>query len=191
MYEEKSEMIKALKQWTIPELERRGFIGKFPHYRRLGKTKIDLLMFQFDKLGGGFIIEILYALTEGKDNNLIFDSVLLPEKVTVAETNIRHRLCPKQYGWFYYYDIVQIKSSKNNSIIPVKPIEKQSFIDSSKKVIKWLQIADDAIYEKLAKEALNFLPEAEAWWNQMPHQSSLNKVFKQFFSRVNRKSQNL
>jgi hypothetical protein len=58
MSKERNLMIKELKLVVIPHLKGLGFKGIFPHFRRINKKRIDLLTFQFDKYGGGFVIEI-------------------------------------------------------------------------------------------------------------------------------------
>ncbi|MFF2886098.1 DUF4304 domain-containing protein [Paenibacillus sp. NPDC057967] len=58
-------MLSALKSIVIPSLRERGFKGTFPHFRRVNEKKIDLLTFQFDKYGGGFIIEIAVCSPAG------------------------------------------------------------------------------------------------------------------------------
>lgn len=96
-------------------------------------NKIDLLMFQFNKWGGGFRIGISYVLQEGKHRNLssaVYDAVP-PQELTVGHTSIRHQLFPKRYnGWFYYYDIIQIGSGRNEIQMAVSPAEKKLYIDS-------------------------------------------------------------
>jgi len=57
-------MINALKRIVIPALRRLGFSGSFPHFRRRGCKMIDLFTFQFDRKGGGFIIEIAQCSLE-------------------------------------------------------------------------------------------------------------------------------
>jgi uncharacterized protein DUF4304 len=54
-------MKRALLASVVPALRSRGFTGSFPHYRRRTPAKIDLLTFQFDRHGGGFVIEIAEA----------------------------------------------------------------------------------------------------------------------------------
>jgi hypothetical protein len=51
-------MDKALKGRVIPTLRQAGFTGSFPHFRRIQGERTDLITFQFDKWGGGFVIEI-------------------------------------------------------------------------------------------------------------------------------------
>lgn len=58
-------MDDALKAVVVPALRLRGFMGTFPHFRRIGECGIDLLTFQFDKWGGGFVVEIAYCAGHG------------------------------------------------------------------------------------------------------------------------------
>ena len=48
----------ALKKSVIPVLRELGFTGTYPHLRRVHVTHVDLLTFQFDVNGGGFVIEV-------------------------------------------------------------------------------------------------------------------------------------
>ena len=54
-------MIKSLQTRTVPRLRQLGFKGSFPHFRRLLADRTDLISFQFDKYGGGFIVELARA----------------------------------------------------------------------------------------------------------------------------------
>ena len=58
MSAERDKMIISLKENVIPELRNRNFKGSFPHFRKTGYGKTNLLTFQFDRNGGGFIIEL-------------------------------------------------------------------------------------------------------------------------------------
>jgi uncharacterized protein DUF4304 len=60
----KKEMEKALAEIVIPVLRQIGFKGSFPHFRRFTNDRINLLTFQFDRHGGGFVIEIVNAKLE-------------------------------------------------------------------------------------------------------------------------------
>jgi Domain of unknown function (DUF4304) len=60
----KKEMDKALAEIVIPVLRQLGFKGSFPHFRRFTNDRINLLTFQFDRYGGGFVIEIANAKLE-------------------------------------------------------------------------------------------------------------------------------
>lgn len=58
-------MDDALKKYLVPALRERGFKGSHPHFRRLLKDRIDLSTVQFDKNGGGFVVEISRCEVEG------------------------------------------------------------------------------------------------------------------------------
>ncbi len=58
-------MDQALKAHVVPALRERGFTGSFPHFRRLRTDRIDLLTFQFERNGGGFVIETAHCGIEG------------------------------------------------------------------------------------------------------------------------------
>jgi hypothetical protein len=62
---EREATIRELKRVLQPQLRSLGFTGTFPHFRKIGKDAIDLMTFQFDRNGGGFVIEIARCLADG------------------------------------------------------------------------------------------------------------------------------
>jgi hypothetical protein len=65
MSAERDQMIATLKEYVLPVLKARGYKGSFPHFRRPTDFAIHLLNFQFDKWGGGFVVEIASCPVEG------------------------------------------------------------------------------------------------------------------------------
>jgi len=61
----RADMDREIKAAVIPWLRTQGFKGSFPHLRRTGQAGIDLLSFQFDLNGGGYVIEIAKCPLEG------------------------------------------------------------------------------------------------------------------------------
>jgi uncharacterized protein DUF4304 len=106
MSEAQDHMKKALKTVVIPHLRERAFVGSFPHFRRRQLNRIDLLTFQFDRLGGGFVIEISQSPLEGITTH--WGKKISPEKVTAWDLppKQRARLKPQQGSgtdsWFRY-----------------------------------------------------------------------------------------
>ncbi|MFI5095886.1 MAG: DUF4304 domain-containing protein [Candidatus Acidiferrales bacterium] len=100
-------MIAALKAEFVPALRKRGFKGSFPHFRRVKPDKIDLLTIQFDRWGGGFVIEIAKC---GPDGITTYWGLHIPaNKVRAWDVNSpRPRLgapAPGEDGvWFRYDD---------------------------------------------------------------------------------------
>jgi hypothetical protein len=81
-------MSQALKDVVVPVLRDRGFTGSFPYFRRRRQECIDLFTFQFDRHGGGFIIEIGRCQPEGFTTH--WGKLIPPEKVRIWD------LPPKQ-----------------------------------------------------------------------------------------------
>src|SRR5438105_72687 len=65
MSESRSKMVATLKELVVPQLRKRGFTGSFPHYRRQRDERIDVLSFQFNRWGGGFVVEVASSPTAG------------------------------------------------------------------------------------------------------------------------------
>jgi hypothetical protein len=83
-------MTQALKSIVIPKLRDRGFIGSFPHFRRIGQERIDLFTFQFDRHGGGFIIEIAQCAPNGFTTH--WGKQIPPQKVTAHDMHPDQRI---------------------------------------------------------------------------------------------------
>ena len=54
-------MRQALQQRVALALRQRGFSGTLPHFRRISPDTTYLLTFQFDRYGGGFVLELAEA----------------------------------------------------------------------------------------------------------------------------------
>jgi hypothetical protein len=97
-------MISALKQHVIPELRQQGFKGSFLHYRRIADDKIDLLMFQFNKWGGSFVVEISVAYLNRKDSNCSLVDGQNIDNITVSYTDTRYRLGATLFKPDYWFE---------------------------------------------------------------------------------------
>lgn len=96
-------MTAALKKHVVPILKERGFTGKFPNFRRMNDTGIDLLTFQFDKWGGGFVVNIAACPKEG--TTTYWGETFGPDVVTAHHINYRLRLGAtdeESDHWFRY-----------------------------------------------------------------------------------------
>lgn len=100
MSSERDKMISALKNIVVPELRAKGFKGSFPHFRRISEDKIDLMTFQFDRYGGGFVVEAAVCSPEGV--TFSWGEKVPPNKVTAHDVNDRLRLNEKNGQWFRY-----------------------------------------------------------------------------------------
>lgn len=99
-------MLRVLTARLAPSLRQRGFTGSMPHFRRLLVDETHLLTVQFDKNGGGFVIELAKcpasALTKP------WGKVIPRDKLTAHDINPprRKRLQPRARigadGWFRF-----------------------------------------------------------------------------------------
>jgi hypothetical protein len=104
MSADREKMITTLKQHVVPVLKARGFKGSFPHFRRITDTGIHLLTFQFDKWGGGFVVEVASCPSEGVTMN--WGEQIPPAKVTAQHVSRRLRLgaSGEQTDHWFRYD---------------------------------------------------------------------------------------
>jgi len=99
-------MLAALKVHLVPALRARGFRGALPHLRRALDDRIEMLTVQFDRRGGGFVIEIA---TCGREGVTTYWGQRIPaNRVTAHDVHPdqRHRLGSPERGvdgrWFRY-----------------------------------------------------------------------------------------
>ena len=85
------EMIKSLNVIVVPVLRQLNFKGSFPHFRRLMIDRVNLLTFQFDRHGGGFVIEIANAKNAPFE---MLGQVIEQNKLTAHMLNKRMRIQP-------------------------------------------------------------------------------------------------
>jgi hypothetical protein len=101
-------MISEIKSVVQPFLRSNGFTGSFPHYRKKTSTGIDLLTVQFDRHGGGFVIEIARCAVDGITT--AWGTSVPPERVRAWDVhpNYRKRVQPREGvgtdSWFRYDD---------------------------------------------------------------------------------------
>ena len=106
MSDSRDQMKKALKDVVVPRLKEAGFAGSFPHLRRRRPDRIDLFYFQFDRHGGGFIIELAQCAPDGFTT--YWGKQIAPDKVTARDlpptqrARIQPRVGSGTDSWFRY-----------------------------------------------------------------------------------------
>jgi hypothetical protein len=129
-------MVVALKETVVERLRSNGFKGSFPHFRRRGAHQIELLTFQFDKWGGGFVIEIARCPP---------DSVTHPSGERISPSLVT--------AWDVH----------PNERIRLQPSLGSSTSDWFRYDLPGMFKRTDA-YSKVAANVLTFLEIAERWW---------------------------
>jgi len=113
------DMISALQRIAVPVLRKQGFSGSFPHFRRIGSNRIDLLTFQFDKRGGGFVAEAAQCGAEGFTTHWGED--IPPQKVKALHLHPNNRLrigsSLGQDHWFRYDNHESVNSVAESFLI--------------------------------------------------------------------------
>lgn len=139
MSTEKDKMIKALKEIVIPELRDRNFKGSFPHFRKTENGKTNLLTFQFDRNGGGFIIELVnWNEPEFKTH---WGKVIPVNKLTALDLTERQRIYPNS-------------------------LTEQSGTDSWFRYDRKKLLSFGNKYDNLAKKAVDRIPIMEHYWTE-------------------------
>lgn len=138
---ERNKMIESLKKIVIPKLRDLNFKGSFPHFRKIMNGKMNLLTFQFDKNGGGFLIEIANCNSNGFLTHY--------GKFIEAEKMNAHFLNPKN----------RMRIQKNMNTPNSSP---EDWFRYDKKPLFFF----GNIYEKVANEVLDKIPLAEKYWEE-------------------------
>lgn len=84
MSQARNQMSAALRRVAVPVLRELGFKGSFPHFRRTGEERIDLLTFQFCQWDGQFVVEVGSFPANG--------IALAGKHIPPAEVRMRHLL---------------------------------------------------------------------------------------------------
>lgn len=82
-------MIAEVQKVVLPALREAGFKGTFPHLRRPLPEFIDLITFQFDKWGGGLIVEIARSHVGGE--TAAWGAPVSPKVIKAWDIHPRHR----------------------------------------------------------------------------------------------------
>lgn len=104
----RASMDAALKESVLPVLRSHGFRGSFPHFRRFTNDSVELLTFQFDKWGGGFVVEIARGSIDGYTT--AWGEHIPAKKLTAHHLHptTRKRIQPQEGGgpeaWFRFDD---------------------------------------------------------------------------------------
>ena len=103
----RDDMISSLKRLFVPALRERGFKGSLPHFRRPMQHRIDLLTIQFDKWGGGFVIEISKCSPDGL--TMSWGEHIPPNRVRAWDVHPTHRPRlgaprPEEDGHWFRFD---------------------------------------------------------------------------------------
>ncbi len=158
-------MQKALYEYVIPNLTAKGFIGKYPHYKKLYENRIELLVFQTNNLGNSFTVEVstVFLPESKRDSNFYSDEFETIENATVWDTNLRYRLKGTYDGWFYYTDVYKQKVKSMILYNSISETKAKTYIPLKDEVL--IQKADKNIYLKVCNEVNKQMVNAFKWWD--------------------------
>lgn len=138
MSESRNQMIVALKDTVVPALRELGFSGSFPHFRRPSGDRIDLLSFQFDRWGGGFVIEISKCPKSGITTH--WGDTIPANQVRAIDLHPDNRY--------------RIKPGRGGSTADWFRFDQQSPFPSPRR------------FARVAHSVLPYLDEAQKWWDR-------------------------
>lgn len=175
-------MRKALSRYVIPNLTARGFIGKYPHYKKIYDNRIELLVFDTNKWGNSFTVGISTVfLPESKRNsNCYTTSFEKLEDATVWSTIDRYCLRGMYDGWFYYTDVYKQKIGSVTIYNAISETKAKDYIPAKNE--KLIQKADEEIYHKVCEQVNQQLPKAFKWWDAFNKNNRLKMKFLEIFN---------
>jgi hypothetical protein len=141
MKNDRTAMNLELRKTVLPLLRDAGFKGSLPHLRRADSDGVDLITFQFDQHGGGFVIEIARGSAEGHTTHWGLQIPAEKLRAWDLHPSERHRIKPRE-------------GSDNEA---------------------WFRFDRDSV-EHVAKQVVNVLPQAEAWWQARAQQRAAGDV---------------
>lgn len=155
-------MRSALLKYVIPKLTESGFVGKYPHFRKIYDDRAELLTFQSNKWGNSFTVEVstVFRPEKSRESNFLGEDLDI-ETANVWDTAMRYRLKGMFDGWFYYTDVYKnilwgdynaISETRSQDYVPLR-WEKQ------------VQKADADIYRKVCAEVNLQMEKAYKWWD--------------------------
>lgn len=152
-------MLKALNKTVIKDLKSQGFIGKYPHFKKVKENCIELVDFQTNKYGGSFTVEVSAVFPESKVTNLGDLSVAVDvDKVDVSCTNERYRLKGMFDGWFYYSDVYKMPQGFYHNVS-----EKEAESFEAPKDWEFVQPFDELTADEICEEISLQLEDAFDW----------------------------
>ena len=175
-------MRKALYKYVIPNLTEKGFVGEYPHYKKIYDDRIELLVFQTNKWGNSFTVEVstVFLPKSKRDSNFGSGEFETIENATVWDTNLRYRLKGMFDGWFYYTDVYKQKIIGTTFYNAVSEKKAQNYIPEKNEVL--VQKAGDEIYHKVCEEVNRQMPKAFKWWDAFNKNNKLKMQLLEIFN---------
>ena len=156
-------MKKHLEAKVINPLLEKGFVGKYPHFRKEKDDCIELISFQNNKHGGSFTVEVSAIFPDKTEKNFDSSDGLPLDSVTVFDTNGRYRLKGTFDGWFYTRDLyskyvfglgkVYFEADEKNTPVP--------------KCYKLVQKFDENTADRICEEINKQLVKAFKWMERL------------------------
>ena len=155
-------MRKYLDNQVISALRNQGFVGKFPHFRKEKLGCIELIVFQTNKYGGSFTVEVSAVFPQHKNKNYVPWDGLSVDELDVWHTIERYRLKGMYEGWFYYRDLyAKHIVAFGKHYIDVSEKNAESFVVP--KGYKLVQKFDDAAAQQICDEINKQFKKAFKW----------------------------
>jgi len=175
-------MRNALSKFVIPNLVEKGFVGEYPHYKRIFDNRIELLAFLPNKWGNSFTVEIstVFFPESKRNSNFCHSDFKSFENVTVCDTNLRYRLKGLYDGWFYYTDVYKQKIIDHTFYNAVSEKKSKDYIPAKNEVL--VQKANNETYRKVCVEVNKQMAVAFKWWDAFNKNHSIKMKLLDFFN---------
>lgn len=129
MNELRQQVDLELKESVVPLLRKSGFKGSMPHFRKVLLREIALITFQFDRWGGGFVVEVAECPLDGIEMH--WGEIVPPKAVTAHHVTgpARRRISPFGAEDDYWYKFGKPSTPKEAvaSLLPVLQLQIESW----------------------------------------------------------------
>lgn len=179
-------MRNALSKYVIPNLTAKGFIGEYPHYKRVYEDRIELMVFQTNTWGNSFTVGISTVFLPGsnRESNFCSHDFKPIDTATVWDTNLRYSLKGMYDGWFYYTDLYRQRSAGMTFYNAVSETKAKDYIPAKNE--KLVQKADEDIYRKVCDEVNCQMKYAFQWWDAFYRNSRMKMKLLELRNRIGR-----
>lgn len=167
-------MKNAILKNVVPELNRNGFVGEYPNYRRFFDDRVEIISFGSYKFGNAICVEASTAFFRSENNNYTTDWGFNGDFNTITTSDCYdfyklkgnfEELFP---NYLFYYSDVYCDVFGISHLFEYHSVSEEKAKTYKKKWSEFLvQKADENTYDKVCALIIKRLPKAYKWLKKM------------------------
>jgi hypothetical protein len=163
----RQQMRAALKTIVTPALRKNGFTGTWPDFRRLGKDRYDLLTFQFDKYGDGFVIDLGQCPSGWVPGGRIIPP---PDKLTVWDLEHYQRARVQPGPFLSLQERAKVEASLLRAVTP------DPSLNATARWFRYENAESPDDFKHIAESVVPFVEKAVAMFEDFQHVQKIDKA---------------